>query len=85
MTTPNFHVLIVKTLPATNTLPARVSIKSERFKQSVVISFNHDIDAVSPTIETAVAYLTGKGFEIMGKAEGSDHYYLITNTFEPIK
>ena len=83
--TPNLHVLIVSTLPVTNTLPARVKIKSERFKQSIVIPFDHEIDTASPTIETAVKYLTKKGFDIIAKGEGSNHYYLITNTFEAIK
>lgn len=84
-TTPNFHILIVSTLPATNTLPARVRIKSERFKQAIIIPFDHEIDTASPTIETAVKYLVSKGFNVIGKGEGSDHYYLITNTFEAIK
>lgn len=82
---PNYHVLIVSTLPATNTSPARVKIKSERFRQTVIIGFTNDHSSGSPTIETAVTYLENKGFEVMGKGEAANGYYLITNTFEPIK
>ena len=82
---PNLHVLMVAILGATNNLPARVRIKSERFRQSIVIPFDHEIDTASPTIETAVKYLNKKGFNIIAKGEGSDHYYLITDTFQAIK
>lgn len=83
--TPNYHVLIVSTLGATNTLPARVKIKSERFGQTVIIGFTNDPNSISPTIETAVTYLKNKGFDIVGKGEADNGYYLITNTFETIK
>ena len=62
MTLANYHILIIKTLQATNTKPARVCIKSERFKQSVIMGFN-----------------------LIGKGEGADHYYIISTTFETIK
>lgn len=85
MTLANYHILIIKTLQATNTKPARVCIKSERFKQSVIMGFSKDADCVSPTIDTAVKYLVSKGFNLIGKCEGADHYYIISTTFETIK
>ena len=80
MTLANYHILIIKTLQATNTKPARVCIKSERFKQSVIMGFSNDADCVSPTIDTAVKYLVSKGFNLIGKGEGADHYYIISTT-----
>lgn len=82
---PNYHVLIIKTLGATNFKPARISIKSERFEQSIIVPFTNTAGAVSPTIESATTYLASKGFDVIGKAEGKDCFYFISNTFEPLK
>ena len=78
----NFHVLTVNYLGATNTLPSRVSIKSERFKESKVINFTYELDN---TQQVAQNYLERKGFELIGKAEGKDCYYIISSTFKSIK
>lgn len=80
----NYHILQVKTLPATNTNAARVKIISERFKQSVVIGFSNDPGASNPTLYTGVSYLVNAGYNIIGQGEGKDHYYLISTTFEPL-
>lgn len=81
----NYHLLQIKTLPATNTQPARVKISSERFNQSKIIAFDNDPADAAPTTGTAIRYLQGNGFNIIGKGEGKDHNYLITDTFEPLK
>lgn len=86
---PNYHILIVKTLGATNTQPARVKITSERFKQSVIIWFTNEVDSISPTLETAELWLTNRGHNVIGHGEGKDHYYVIcdhvNNSFQPLK
>lgn len=80
---PNTHVLIVKYVGQTNYTPSRVKIISERFKQSILIPFDseHGMDSC----EIAEYWLTQKGFKIIGHAEGKGHYYVITDTFEPLK
>lgn len=84
-TVANFHILIVKVLPATNEKAARVKIISERFEQSIVIPFTNHPGASNPATDTALLYLQNKGFDTMGKGEGKDHMYIITNTFKPLK
>lgn len=79
---PNFHVLQIKYLSPTNNKGARVSIKSERFEQSISIGYNHEFNSVA---DIANEYLSAKGFNIIGKAESKEGYYLITDTFEPLK
>lgn len=79
---PNLHVLIVKFLGATNSRGARVKITSERFEDSITISYDYSLNG---TLDIATNYLTNKGFTIIGQAEGKDHYYIISSTFEPLK
>jgi len=83
-TTPNFHVLIVKYMGATNTKPARYKIVSERFKQSIICSYgaNQNFDS---SLLYAIDTLQNKGFNVIGKAEGKDCDYIISNTFKQIK
>jgi len=81
----NFHILKVSTLGPTNTLPARVSIKSERFRQSIVIHFDNEPGDAAPTMSTAERWLIKNGFNLIGKGEGRECYYLISTTFEPLK
>jgi len=80
---PNYHILIVKYVGQTNTQPARISIKSERFKQSVIIPF--DADYGKDSCEIAEYWLQQNGFVIIGHAEGKDCYYIITDTFQKLK
>ncbi len=80
---PNQHVLIVKYVGQTNSTPARVKIISERFKQSILTPY--DTDFGSDTCEQAEYWLKQNGFNVIGHAEGKGHYYVITDTFEPLK
>lgn len=78
----NFHVLKVKYYGATNTNGARVGIISDRFKQRITVPYNHNLNS---TAEIAQDYLEKNGFNLIGKAEGKDCYYIISDTFEPLK
>lgn len=80
---PNFHVLTVKYIGQTNNTPARVKIISERFKHSRLIPY--DSDNGNDSCEIAEHWLKENGFSIIGHAEGKGHYYVITDTFEPLK
>lgn len=86
---PNYHILIVKTLGANNTRPARVKIISERFKQSVIIWFTNEAGSISPTLETAELWLTNRGHNVIGHGEGKDHHYVIcdhvNNSFQSLR
>lgn len=81
-TLPNFHVLTISYIGATNFKSSRVRIKSDRFEQSKIINYNHEYNNVG---DIAQDYLERNGFEIIGQAESKDGYYLISTTFEPLK
>lgn len=83
--TPNYHILIVKHIGATNENAARVKIISERFKCSVKIPYSNEPGVSTPSLDTAILWLTKNGYVITGKGEGKDHYYLITDTFKSLK
>lgn len=78
----NYHILTIKYVGATNNTPGGVKIISERFKQSVKFDFDSNFDN---TIQNAEDWLLRHDFNLIGKGEGKDHYYIITNTFEPLK
>jgi len=78
----NFHVLKISFIGATDYKPSRVKIASERFKQSRVIEYNHEFNN---TCDIAEDWLRKNGFNLTGHAEGKDCYYVITDTFEPLK
>jgi hypothetical protein len=84
-TTNNLHVLVIKDLHSTNTQPARVKIISARFKQSVIIPYTNEPGESIPDVVSAVAWLQGKGFKIVGHGNGQGHNYVITETFKPLK
>lgn len=81
----NYHIIMVQSMGATNTQPARIKLISERFKQSIIIPFTNHAAAFSPALDSAILWLSNKGFNIVGQGEGKDHYYLISTTFEPLK
>lgn len=78
----HLHIIEVKFIPATSTRPDRVKISSDRFKQSVIQSFNAET-----TTAQAQSYLEARGFEIVGFSEHQKNkcYYLFTRTFQPIR
>ncbi len=82
--TKNLHVFIVQVLGQTNTMPTRLLLKSELFKQSVRIPFTNEPGSIAPAVESAELWLRQNGFDIIGSAEGKGHNYIITDTFKPI-
>lgn len=76
----NYHILNISFIGSTDRRPARVKIKSDRFKQSVIVQFDYEFD----TVGTALNWLQSQEFEIVGKGEGKDSYYLISTTFKPL-
>ncbi len=78
MNYPNFHVITVKYLGATNTRGSRVKLTSRRFNQSVIIPFDHQFNNSE---DIAADYLKSLDFNVVGLAEGC----VITDTFKPFK
>lgn len=78
----NFHIIKVKYLGATEKRGSRVKIESERFKQSILTDYDYEF---TNTYEIAENWLKASSFEIVGKAEGKDCYYIISSTFKPLK
>ena len=78
----NYHVIKVKFLGATISRGSRVLLISERFEQRKTIPYNYEY---SNTYEIAEVWLVANGYELIGKAEGKDCYYIISKTFKPLK
>jgi len=77
----NTHVLTVSYIGATNSRGSRVKIRSDRFKQTKIINYDH---FYNNTGEIAQAWLESNGFELIAMGEAIDGYYLISNTFKPL-
>lgn len=78
----NYHLFTVKYLGATNAQGARIKITSERFEQSVTLSRDYSTEST----EQAINYLNDKGFNIIGRGNGSNQTdILISEVFEPLK
>lgn len=77
---PNTHLLIVRTLPATNDKPVKITIKSELYRTFKSISRG----ANNTALDDAIAYVKKQGFEVLATAEGKGCNYLITSTFRAI-
>lgn len=82
---PNYHIIRVNTTKYSETYGQRVSIKSDRFNQLVLIPFANEAGSGSPSLDTAEIYLKSKGHKLIGKGGGDKEYYLISDTFEAIK
>lgn len=85
MTIPNMHILTVKFIGPGNVMGSRIKIISKRFKQSVTFDYSHTGDNSGNTLEQAEYWLISHGFNITGHAEGEDHYYVISSTFEGLQ
>lgn len=85
-TLKNLHVFRVIYLPHSATLPARVKIISERFKQSITVSYHADgFEDCRDAQEVAVKHLTSLGYNITSIGEGWGCMYVISDTFKPLK
>lgn len=79
----NTHLLKIKYLGWTDTLPARLRITSYRLSESVVLNIGVDYDSI---LKQAIDYLESKGFDLINSGELSDSEYFITSsTFEGVK
>jgi len=78
----NLHLFLIKYMPATNSLPSRIKITSERFRQSVTISYDYSDRCIE---DTATKYLETLGYNITNMAEMSQFTAILSDTFMPLK
>lgn len=78
----NYHALEVTHVSPTESRGARVKIKSHRFKQSKIISFDY---TYNETYEMAQNWLESNGFELIGQSEGNNSFIILSTTFKPLK
>ncbi len=78
----NLHAFKITYLGATNTRGSRVKVKSLRFDQSKLLSYNYEDRDIT---ETAKKYLESLGFDIIGQAEDKYGMILLSSTFKPLK
>lgn len=85
-TIPNFNIIKASHVPQTNTRGARIKLVSERFRQRKTISYYTDAEGLEDgqMLTHALKWLQSNGFEIVGRGEGSDHFYFISSTFLPL-
>lgn len=77
-----FHVITVTFKGPTNNTGSRFVLRSDRFKQSVVVSKQYQYNSV---LDQAIDYLCDRGFNVVGCGEGKDCDYVITDTFKNLK
>lgn len=74
----NYHILTIKYIGPSNVLGSRIKIISERFKESVTISYDYECNSA---LDGAEKWLKAHGFNLIGHGEGKDHMYVITDIF----
>jgi hypothetical protein len=77
----NYHIIEVRYLGPTNFKGARVSIFSPRFNERKIINFNYEMNSIA---DMAIDYLIKSDFNVIGKGESKDGYFIITDTFQPL-
>lgn len=77
----NFHIITVKYLGPTDARSSRVKLISEHFEQSITFGYDYE----GNTLEQAEKRAQALGFNIVGRAEGKDCHYLISDTFKQFK
>lgn len=73
----NFRAFELKYLGATDNKGARIRIRDLRFKKSIVLSRDYE---VNPD-EQAIYFLQGLGIHVTGMAEGIGVAYVFTDDF----
>lgn len=82
----NFHLIEVRYLGPTDTKGSRVKLVSDRFKQSVTISYNYEFNNAR---DIAMDWLTRNGHNVVGSGEVGDNYVIVCGAvedrFKPLK
>ena len=78
----NYHVIKVKYMGPTNFKGSRIKLTSDRFEHSVVIPYNYSFNNA---LDIAEAWLTEKGFDLVGHSCLKGFDLVITDTFKPLR
>jgi hypothetical protein len=82
---PNYHLISIKYMGASNTRGSRVKIESLRFpNDSVTVSYSYQYGNI---LDQSIEFLKDQGFKLKGFGydEKKGTYILMSETFEPIK
>jgi hypothetical protein len=74
----NKHLIDVRYIATTSTRPSRVSLKSPRFKDRVVIPYDH---AYNDITDMAAQWLIANGYTIFCRCETEKGYGVLVNEF----
>ena len=75
----NLHIISIKYSNTSASGNGKILIRSERFKKTKSIPYNHDCGGA---FEGGIDYLQKQGFELIGQAEGKNCYLVISTTFK---
>ena len=78
----NLHAFTIKYIGPTNTKGSRVKITSERFGQSKTFAYNY---AYNNVVDMAEEYLEDLGFNLIGAAETSKGFIILSDTFKELR
>jgi len=79
----NFHAIQVSYIGPSNTKGSRVSLKSYRFNDSVVIDYDYKYNSI---YDIAEEFFEKRGIKIIGKAEWKDNSFIFfIDKFESLK
>ena len=82
---PNYHLIAIKYMGASNTRGSRVKIESLRFpNDSVIVSYDYKFGNI---LDQSIEFLKEEGFKLKGFGydEKKGIYIIMSETFEPIK
>ncbi len=78
----NYNLIEAKYKGPTNARGSRVLLFSPRFGSRKTIAYNYSKNDIG---EMAIDYLKEQGFNVLGKGEAKEGYYIVTDTFQDIK
>lgn len=80
---PNYHGILVSYVGASNTKGSRISLKSFRFNDSIILDLDHRFNSIADQVEE---FFEKKGIKILGKAEWKNNdYVFFIDKFESLK
>jgi hypothetical protein len=81
---PNYHLIVVSYLGATNSRGSRIKLTSMRFGDSVLLSYDYSFNQAK---DQAIQYLNNLGFDPIGAGydEKKGDSIIICKTFNSLK
>jgi hypothetical protein len=78
----NLHLIKVKYIGPTDFNGAKIKLFSQRFNHSITLLFDYKFNN---SIDIAIDYLVNNNYNIIGVADYKKSYFIVTNTFKPLK